>query len=428
MSLGEGISKVSSEVELAEKQSPEVFRHPHTTAAWFAGVLEVGATASFSITEHRAKNGTIYPKTLPTVEIRTADEQMRQKLYDAYGGTNRPRYWSKAGRVAAEIIASTYPYAVARKEHAAAATMWLEAETVNEQIMIVQEILGSRWQQRGDEDEYRKLLENPAFVAGLLDSRGYIAIRTGNGYHQLYIQTTSKNVHLLNSLEESFGGRVRVTEPENTDVDHGKVVFVTTADTYVWDALGPNAINVVTFAAPYLQTKLPDNWEYRRSVERDQEDLQLAHNIAEYIKRELGLVQAGELARASSSPVLQAHFQISKKRLVRLLNMVMTPDLDEDWRKSVRKSTKATFTEQKIREIHEFIAQEIADFQEGKIDRISYGDEIAQRFEVNPKAIKKHIFSSLETGLKETRRAIAASQGTRERNVVYWKSKRESRT
>lgn len=409
----------------AEQQALELFSTPQETSAWFGGVLEAGAITGIGVSQYTDKRGTMRVKTQPYIEIHSTNNQMLNRLHAVYGGTRKPRFWNKGGQVAAEIVATTDPFTVARQEHGLAMQNWLNAESIDEKVEIARDLKGRRWQQKGSISSYMDLLASSAFVAGVLDSRAYIATRPSRHYHTLSIQLASKNIALLNALESRFGGRTRITEPAGTIVNHGDVVFETKTDTHVWEAIGSEAIGIVKFASNYLLSSLPEEWSYQRMPERQEEVQQLTERVAKHIRMELQLLSAGEIPQLSTDATLSETFGIDKVRISKYLKQALTPDEQSVRLTNIRRFAKRSIDAIAARQIAIHIEQEVSAFQEGKIDRISYKDELADMFGVSARAIKRHVLSHLKSDLQSARLDILRSQITRERNIVYWQRQRE---
>lgn len=406
-------------------KGPEMFPDLNTTTTWFGGILEIGAITSISVAQFTDKNGFLRLKTQPYIEIHSGSTQMVEKLYATYGGMRKPRYWYKGGRVAAEIVAATYPYTVARQEHALAMQNWLNAENIKEQIAIARDLQGREWQQLANPAAYEVLLTNPAFVAGVLDSRAYIATRPSRYHHILYMNTASKNLALLTALQSKFGGHTRVTDPAGTEVDHGNIVFETKGDSNVWKVLGSEAIEVVRFASKFIQTPLPKDWDYQRSVEIEEENALLAEELARHVRSELQLLQAGKIPQLSTDSVLGDMFTIDHRRVARYLGELLSPDEQTERRKNIRKFAQRSVDAIVARQIAEHIEKEVIAFQQDKNDRISYKEELADAFGVSDRAIKRHVLPYLDPALQQARLGILRSQITRERNNSYWQRQRQ---
>lgn len=355
---------------IAGSSIKEVFSDAETTALWFAGITEPGTSVTIGVTQYWDRQSQVTRlKTLPALSVHTTSPQMLDRLYDTYGGERKSRLWRKSGAVAAEIVAATLPYAVARRDHAAAMQLWLQATSVEEQIEIAREIQYTEWQQKANPEDYKELLENPPFVAGVLDSRAYIDTRRSKNFHNLYIQTTSKNVALLHALQEKFGGRVRITDEASTKVDHGTVVFETKVDSYVWEILGSQAIHAVRFCQQFLQSELPAGWDYQRAVEEQQEIAELRDTVIGYIRWEMAEYLLGNLDAISTRQQLKERFGIGGSFMERFLN-----ELTKEERKKRHSIVKSVgqLTQSRVRSITDEIEAEVRAYVAGQIDHLPY--------------------------------------------------------
>ena len=409
-------------------QTHELFSDPQATAAWFGGVLETGAITSIGVAQYRDARGILRDKTQPFVEIHTTSQVMLDRLHTVYGGMRKPRFWNKGGQVAAEIVASTFPFIVARREHALAMQNWLNSDGIEEKIAIARGIQGIVWQQEGEIEAYQALLTNPAFVAGILDSRGYLAIRPAKYYHTLYMQTTSKNLALLNSLQVTFGGRTRMTEHAGTKVNHGSVAFETQVDTHVWEAVGSEAISLVRFASPFLLTHPPEGWDYQRAIEKQGEERELARKIAEQARRELALVQTGELLQLNTNAGLATMFGIGRVRVSQYLEETLTPEELKARYNTIKQYARRSVDAVTARQIVEHIKQEVEAVQNGERDRLSLRVELTELFGVSIKALSRHVIPQLDPATSTARQAILRIQITHDKNLRHWQNQRENQS
>lgn len=398
------------------------------TSAWFAGVLEAGAIAGISVTEYNDKRGFLRRKTQPYLEIHSTYPPMLERLQSIYGGMRKPRFWNKGGRVAAEIVAETLPFTVARQDYVLAMGNWLNAENVDEQIAIARDLEGRGWQQRGNPHDYQELVTNPAFLAGILDSRATMYQRSAGRYHTLAVQIPSKNVALLEQLRDNYGGSIRVTDPAGTTIDHGAVSFKTRVDSHVWDILHTSAIDLVRYAQQFIQTPPPEGWDYQRGLEKAEEEQQLAQKIAEHARAEIVQLRTGELGQLSTNAGLAAMFKIGSVRISRYLEDILTPEELKARSDIIKQFAKRSVDAISTRQIAEHIRQEVESVQRGERDRLSYREELAELFGVSLKALKRHVIPSLDPDLQAARSTILRSQVVRDRNLAYWQTQREKQS
>lgn len=407
------------------RQSAELFPDPQQTAAWFAGVLEVGATSGIGVAQYTNKGGHLRIQTLPYLEIHSTYPPMLDKLQMIYGGMKKPKFWCKSGKVAAEIISETYDFTVARQDHALAMINWLNAETAEEEIKIAHDIENRGWQQRGTQEAYQSLISNPAFVAGVLDSRASLYSTPASHHQTLKVQVSSKNVALLSELKSNFGGYVRITEPAGTVIKHGDISFETQADSWAWDLQGSQAINLIAFTHDFMQTPAPENWAYKRLEERQVEEMILAERIKDHVRSELEKVKTGEIPRITNDPALAKIFSIDKKRVSRYLRQTLTASELTTRYAAIRSFARRSVDASLAHQIVDYIKDEVARFQSGQVERISYLEELGDEFGIGDRAVARHVVPLLDTELKQARADILRSQISRERNLAYWQKQRK---
>lgn len=417
-------ARFKNESTAPDAQVKELFANSNVTSAWFAGAIEIGAIIGIESSQYTDKRGFFRTKTQPYIEIHSTSAQMLDRLHSVYGGMRKPRFWNKGGQVAADIVASTENFTVARQEHVLAMKNWLDAESIEEKVDIAADLKETEWQKKGDTAKYKSLLENPAFTAGVLDSRGYVALRPSKNFHTLYIQVTSKNKALLDALESSFGGKVRITEEAGTQVGNGAVVFQTQTDTHAWDIVGSRAIDLAQFASKFLQTPPPQDWNYQRIVERQEESKQLAKKVTEKARKEFQLLQSGEISQLSTDPVLGKAFHIGQRRVAHFLKQELTPDEQKKRRDNIRRFARRKIDAVMARQITAYVEGEVSAVLGGQSDRISYREELEKKFGINKKAFQRDVIPQLSEAIQLARSAILKSQITHERNLAYWKRQR----
>ncbi len=406
------------------------FSDSQSTAAWFGGVLEAGATASIGVAQYfDHRSGVLRTKTQPYIEIHSHDQSLLRRLLEVYGGHTKQRFWNKGGYTAAEIVASTLPFTVARREHAIAMQNWLNAESLADKIAIAHDLRGKTWQQNTEPESYAELLKNPAFIAGIFDSRGYMYIRTANSKsdkagHAQYVQVGSKNLGLLRALESSFGGRAKVTVPAGTAIDIRDTVVETQVDTHIWRALSSEAVNFLRFASPYLQTALPEGWDFQRSVVKQQNTQQLAESITGQVRNELERLKAGEADEISTDAMLAESFGVHKATVGRYLRRLLTPKEKKARVSAIITKVRSTIDHTAIQDAISYIHNEISAYQRGEVSRLSLREELASRFEISTRILDTRIIPHLDGNLNLVRLGVLRTQITQTRNRNYWQDKK----
>ncbi len=192
---------------------------------WFGGLIEVAGSVILTVgTENR--NGRQYIKVTPIITMKDNDWGRIKKLEEYAGGLARhispiessPYQWAARGYYAVELARLVKPYAPSRQEAFTAFENWAnedEPEQREEIARELQSIEGGRNEIL--EYDYRQLVTQSNFVAGVVDARGGFYNKNipyaGDNlpYHDWVIprlETHSQNQPLLEALHEKWGGVV----------------------------------------------------------------------------------------------------------------------------------------------------------------------------------------------------------------------------
>ena len=188
-----------------------------TDAYRIAGALEIAGSAGF----HLNVNDGI---SSPTCQMTEKRQDVLEAFSVLYGGKTKPRgksyRWIVAGRDAARIGEACIDIAPSRREMFEHFSDWVHADTHAARYRIGSE-LPSSYRTPVTIGEYRRLLANPYFFAGVFDARGTDMREEkerGNGtiftQHAVNIATT--NVQLLAALDEMLGGTVQIRGGESS--------------------------------------------------------------------------------------------------------------------------------------------------------------------------------------------------------------------
>ena len=188
-----------------------------TDAYRIAGALEIAGSAGFQL---NISDGV----SSPTCQMTEKRQDVLESFAQIYGGVAKPRgksyRWIVAGRGAARIGEACIDIAPSRREMFEHFADWRQADTHAQRYAIGSE-LASSYRSPVAIGEYRRLLANPYFFAGVFDARGTDVQETkerGNGTifteHAINIATT--NVQLLAALSEILGGTVQIRGGENS--------------------------------------------------------------------------------------------------------------------------------------------------------------------------------------------------------------------
>jgi len=188
-----------------------------TDAYRIAGALEIAGSAGFQLNVGDRVSS-------PTCQMTEKRQDVLESFAQIYGGVAKPRgksyRWIVAGRGAAKIGEACMDMAPSRREMFEHFSDWLQADTHSQRYAIGAE-LASSYRSPVAIGEYRKLLANPYFFAGVFDARGtdvQAEKERGNGKvfteHAINIATT--NVQLLAALHEILDGTVQIRGGESS--------------------------------------------------------------------------------------------------------------------------------------------------------------------------------------------------------------------
>lgn len=231
---------------------------------YLAGALAVGGSILFRPSIRRGKTSTSYPY----VGFQDTNEKFVDKLVEIYAGTktsHRKSYlFNLTGYRAAELIVRTEPYvAVSRKRYTIAAKNWLDADGAK-RLEIAETMKGYNRYEGGSKEEYETLVADPAFVAGIVDSRGFISILKSQDHGYPLIRIISKNRHLLDALQELYGGTIGISVEVGTKINIGDRSSEVNEESYELKLGNENARKLISKTKPYLKKQPYDGWDYTR--------------------------------------------------------------------------------------------------------------------------------------------------------------------
>lgn len=230
---------------------------------WLAGALEAGGTIGIGIS--RDKRGYVYAN--PLVALNDTNEAFIASLQHEYGGSHKLHgnswHWRLSGHKAAEIVAATEPYVVSRIEMALAMKSWLQADA-EERIKIAKEMIGfDRYQQEFSAEDYHSQIEDPLFVAGILDNRGLIFPHTNKGHIYLNIDVQTVNEDLLDALQKRYGGSIRLRAAAGSKSNISDRTYEIKRNSYEWHLTGVSARELIQLILPFLRIPPYDGWNNR---------------------------------------------------------------------------------------------------------------------------------------------------------------------
>lgn len=193
-----------------EQDAEEYDKRIHAHAKWLAGFFDVGGTLSFGGTH-------------PQAQLGDNSEERLKKFKKIIGGSMSPPspskenseawHWSLHGGKVLVVADAIRPYALSRDEFLDLASIWENLST-EEKIAwaddFVQEDRDMKRQVK-DVQRYTSLIEDPEFLAGVLDNRGYFFLLTRSAQKRTIeraITVHSLNKALIESLKSRYGGTI----------------------------------------------------------------------------------------------------------------------------------------------------------------------------------------------------------------------------
>ena len=416
----------AKEIQISSSEqvkTPEVFVDPEATAAWFAGVLEVAATATIGISHEKQRDGSIKVRTKPLLDI-SCSPALIDRLQGIYGGQNRGAAWRKSGRAAAEIVASIQPFAVGRKQHSGAMQTWLTSGYTSEQLDIARSIQETRWQDTADASEYEHLLDNPAFLAGVIDNRGMVFRKT-NG--TLGLNIYSKNKALLLAMERKYGGKTVVNDEGGKEVRIGDVEFETVTDSEAWMLTCGRAREVIASAAPYVQEPLLPGWDESILDEQKKERDAFSSQVGDYVREEMRLLREEKIPRISTDHVLAAHFNVGVKKVRLALKRTLTAQEYQQRRDTIKRLSKISVDVVTNLAIRRYITQEVQDVLEGRKRNVTSLEDLAAMFGTSGSALQRQVIPHLDPEAYAQRLHFIRSEVMRVRNAEVARRVREGK-
>lgn len=410
------------------KESREIL-NPNESA-WLAGVFEIGGNISFHI--HYREGEPTY--AYPYCELVDKSERIPlfvQKLCGGIVGKKQSRnghyptcYWRlEEGEKVAQLMSTIYPYAVSRREIITAITNW-ENEDREGRVLVAQEMRQEGKGKNPDKD-YSEIIKNPAFLAGIIDRRGHVRALTKYKYPVLEIQSINKA--LLDALQNAYGGKTRKDIEANTKVELFGRKIIIKEDSYKWILSYKGSRYIVSQALPFMKTKPYEEWNEAKSRSRKRKVTNNLRDeeVGNHIKDELALFQQGKIESISTIQELAEKFSVSHTTMDRIFSRLSKKIKDQ--RREITYEERMNLSTQEIQDVVEKIVQEIEDFKQRKVTRLTTSDEWAKQLDnLSAVTFKIQVLSRLPDGIKKERqeiirmnnlRKIQFSEGEITRNV-----------
>lgn len=233
--------------------------------AWLAGIFEVAGSLCFVKNTKILTNGEIQEYTYPLMAL-TDEKHVIEQLPHLIGGNVR-RYvrsqtsyvWDLKGSKAVDLAQTMERYAPSRQEIITAFTNWERGESPEEKS----EIAGDQ-QRRGlnlsiQETDYIDLIQNPNFVAGVVDARSHSYSLQNRGGGITRMQVLSKNGSLLGALHGHHGGSLAKSYSRGESRNIFGRECIIKHDSFSWTIEGDNLQELSSFVQAYLYLRsLPE--------------------------------------------------------------------------------------------------------------------------------------------------------------------------
>lgn len=191
-------------------------------APFLGGFFSTGGRMGFNIENQKKRlkgSGEVqYTYAYPIISYNDNRKTKIERLRNLFGGRTLPpegesHRWYIKSEEAVELAISMKDYSPSRAETIAGFENWVHAEDLADRVTIAREVNQAirTKQMRVHKGAYNDLVENPLFLAGVFESRGFLYNRS-KGDHALepVIEINSENVQLLEAIKERYGGGISV--------------------------------------------------------------------------------------------------------------------------------------------------------------------------------------------------------------------------
>jgi hypothetical protein len=241
-------------------------------AHWLGAIFSLSGTISFSyIYDHDFS-----PKKpidgYPYLSLGNREEIKIKYIKDWLNGSKSKRaldatwIWQKTKKSAASIALEINPYTPSRQPTIERIIKWRNTSygDAATRLAIASEDKQSNRANDLTADDYMNLVDNPFFLAGLLDWRGCFETRTdlSENHNQSGIKLHGVNRPLLEAMEATYGGKIYVLVPAGTEVTIKDHSFVTVQDELRYEITNHKAIDLAQKAQSSLVLVQADcqNW------------------------------------------------------------------------------------------------------------------------------------------------------------------------
>lgn len=239
-------TRESVSLEVIEKYAP-----------WFGGACEIGASVEFFTQKYKGFDRYAYPRISLYDRLKSSVDNLERE----FGGTTGPSRadswkWSVAGETAAGIVLAMRRFAPSRDEIATAVSNWVNTNSHEERVEIAKEMKGHNRLSGLEERAYDSVIDDPQFVAGIIDNAGKFSDRNtpykDTSYDITSIRIYDINKVLLEALKRKYGGGVNPFAEAGMQYTIGDRTIITQNTTYVWSIFTKDSIKLLTGVRPHL--------------------------------------------------------------------------------------------------------------------------------------------------------------------------------
>jgi hypothetical protein len=229
------------------------------------------------------------------------------------------------------------PYCVSRREITGAMQEWLIAGEGNN-LKIVQEVKNRHNFNVGSAKDYQLLANDPAFVAGVVDNKGWIKALHDEGYIYPFIEIRSKNKELLNALGCTHGGKLITEMGKKGSI--GNRIIQEKEETYILKIPQGATRKLLELIEKYLIKKPFDGWNKRAIDELRLRKIDRAQQLQDIISLELRELAEKKRKLLSTRKDLAGQFRVHPETIDRMLES-LPEHLRSEWRQKVHKLAHA---------------------------------------------------------------------------------------
>jgi hypothetical protein len=226
---------------------------------WLAGIFEAGG--SMGISAHSLKRyGKISRFSGLFSEIKNSDWKEISEFHHVVGGREpKPKdditwRWRTGATGSLQIGAAIYPFAPSRREIIKAFDEWALV-TTPDKLEIAKRMKGNNRFKNVSATDYLDLVEDPEFLAGVIDMRGspHTYLNSAEGSLTLFPRiTVCAKRPLLEALKEVYGGYIIVRSPNDSPRNIKEASFIAQGERLAWHTSPVPTRKIVQITHPHI--------------------------------------------------------------------------------------------------------------------------------------------------------------------------------